>query len=1375
MSKAIPQKLFLRGLALLLFCFSAVCVQAQTPRDFVSVDAARYAPVVAPNSIAAGFTVAVTSGSASATDVDAETPGIQLPTRLAGLSVSVNNRLAGLLVVTPNQINYIVPPETETDGPATVTVTNATGAVLAQGILNVARSMLSVFTANQSGAGAPAALYTADGVSYSAVGRADGTSNVVPAGQFLVLFGTGIRGAQQDVKAFIGGVEAPIVYAGAQGEFLALYQVNIQIPESLANQGQVQAYLQEGTTVSNTVTIDLGGNTTAPAGAPIVSAISVTEAAAGQVVKLTGSQFATNPGQASVRFGGVTGQVISTSAAEMSFVVPYGATTGRLIVGNAAGERLTTAELRITTSISGTVLGMDGNPVSGLPVTVSEAGVSTNTDATGRFLLAGVRTGINRLDFDATGTSNSSDSYSLVVTGGRDNELGFPVVLFQDFGTGLSLAADRGLSGTEEAAPAKVITHEGVTLTIPGKITFPGNVEQGRLKLTRLPNTARLPFVPAGVFPSAVALITPPGVTFGEADGTGKASLSFPNVDRAAAGTKLDLYAYDRKVTPSGFVKKGEATVNAAGDKVVADGLIDIATVWFVAPPVDNSMLTKATGRVTDADGKPVNGAFVFARNRVTRTDREGKFVIEGIRAKNGDELNVQAHFQTPAGFPLKAEKTVPAVVPGETSVGDIKLPAQPALLLMIRPGEVKVNTGDTVRMNVVLSKPLSAESTIRLAKVEGVNVTIQPLELKVPAGKTEAEFSVTGGAAGRAVIGAALAAVVDNITPEQVRPGRAMIIVPGSAPVLTGIDPAMGAPGSAFTVSGTGFGAEAKNHQLMFQQGDRLIPVDPAKVGVVSSPNGVLGLKGVVPGLKAGDAQVFVVRLQEGTMSLPSNKLSFKITEAAAPVLQTISPVDALPGAEFTLTGTGIHPDARRNGVMFRVGDRIIPADPSMFKVLTTTSAGSAPPVVTGLVGRVPNAPAGAAEVFLVVFYDNAVSAASNKLAFTFRALPGPTLTTIDPVEGRAGTPFVIRGAGFVPDRTFVFFVQGERKVLLDGATTGIGVDAIRGVVPNVTAGDYEIQAVVTRDTTTAGVVSNRLKFRVLSPATTLPAPKLVSLSPVEGQPGTPVTVAGSGFGAQNAVFIVQGERRLGIEPANVRTGVDSVSFVLPAVSTGDYSIVVVAIKDGVRSEPSNGLAFKALAPPPPAAPKLGQLTPAEGAPGAQFQLSGTGFSTDPGANVITFRQGDRKIRVEMKPVAGGLAGVVPAVPAGVYEVVAVVLGIGVSSPESNVLTFKMLASPAPAAPVLTAIGPANGASPGQRFLLTGTGFGPFLEVYFKLGATIVRVDPATFSTTAEGGVSGVVPNLPAGDVEVWVTVGAEGARSPKSNHLKFRVNARI
>jgi len=57
---------------------------------------------------------------------------------------------------------------------------------------------------------------------------------------YLVLYGTGIRGtAPTNESVQIGNVAAPVLYAGPQGAYPGLDQVNALLPSSLQGRGQL--------------------------------------------------------------------------------------------------------------------------------------------------------------------------------------------------------------------------------------------------------------------------------------------------------------------------------------------------------------------------------------------------------------------------------------------------------------------------------------------------------------------------------------------------------------------------------------------------------------------------------------------------------------------------------------------------------------------------------------------------------------------------------------------------------------------------------------------------------------------------------------------------------------------------------------------------------------------------------------------------------------------------------------------------------------------------------------------------------------------------------------------------------------------------------
>ncbi|MDX2032380.1 MAG: hypothetical protein SF339_17020 [Blastocatellia bacterium] len=221
-------------------------VRPGTARPVAAVSAASFAAdALAPEAIGAAFG----TGLATATLIATATP---LPTDLAGTRVRVNGVLAPLFFVAPTQVNFLVPAGVQS-GSAVLEIL-AGDNVLSRGTINLASAAASLFTANASGAGAPAAVATKDGVSFTNVGNPDGTANPLDAGDYLVLFGTGFRkAALSSVRIAIGGREAPALFAGAQGGLAGLDQINTQIPAGLS--GAVDLVVTINGKPANTVKI----------------------------------------------------------------------------------------------------------------------------------------------------------------------------------------------------------------------------------------------------------------------------------------------------------------------------------------------------------------------------------------------------------------------------------------------------------------------------------------------------------------------------------------------------------------------------------------------------------------------------------------------------------------------------------------------------------------------------------------------------------------------------------------------------------------------------------------------------------------------------------------------------------------------------------------------------------------------------------------------------------------------------------------------------------------------------------------------------------------------------------------------------------------
>jgi uncharacterized protein (TIGR03437 family) len=223
---------------------------------------ADYSPRVAPESLAAAF------GSNLATST-ASSGSNPLPTSLAGTSIIILDsggtaRLAPLMYVSPNQVNFQIAPGT-LPGPATLTFRNGTGGT-ATTTINIQTVAPAIFTVDGSIPNGFAYRVRADGTgSYEPIARRDsGTNTFVPvpidlgpATDLIILgvYGTGIRrGVSPTVT--IGGVSCQVIFAGPT-TVPGFDQMNIILDRSLIGRGLVDVVLNVDGQPSNTVSVSI--------------------------------------------------------------------------------------------------------------------------------------------------------------------------------------------------------------------------------------------------------------------------------------------------------------------------------------------------------------------------------------------------------------------------------------------------------------------------------------------------------------------------------------------------------------------------------------------------------------------------------------------------------------------------------------------------------------------------------------------------------------------------------------------------------------------------------------------------------------------------------------------------------------------------------------------------------------------------------------------------------------------------------------------------------------------------------------------------------------------------------------------------------------
>lgn len=228
-----------------------------------------------PSLVSLGSYIAI-YGTALGGSGNPNATSLPLPTLLNGVSATLGGLPMPLLYASPTQINALI-PQGLTPGrtyPLVVTVGTTASAPIQ---LTVAELQPGIYTVNTSGSGAGI-------VTEALTGQLNSATNPAKAGDYLVIYGTGLGAVQgpngqagpadgavapssplfrtiSTVTATIGGVNAQVSFSGLTPTFAGLYQVNVQMPAGVTPGSAVPVVLTVtdsttgATAKSNTVTI----------------------------------------------------------------------------------------------------------------------------------------------------------------------------------------------------------------------------------------------------------------------------------------------------------------------------------------------------------------------------------------------------------------------------------------------------------------------------------------------------------------------------------------------------------------------------------------------------------------------------------------------------------------------------------------------------------------------------------------------------------------------------------------------------------------------------------------------------------------------------------------------------------------------------------------------------------------------------------------------------------------------------------------------------------------------------------------------------------------------------------------------------------------
>lgn len=219
--------------------------QAPSLANAASFDGAQ----VARGSIAAAFGTNLARGTAQAASVN-------LPFELGGVTVTVGGFAARLIFVAPGQINFVM-PQGIADGDMIDFSVNNNG-VQSAAKAKVVGASPGVFTATSDGVGAAAAQCGVVMGSSFVITAPPCAASTESEQRFLILYGTGWRlSGTANVTLRVGDQALTVNYAGPQGDFPGLDQINAVIPAALMGKGEQDTVVTASSQASKTVKVTI--------------------------------------------------------------------------------------------------------------------------------------------------------------------------------------------------------------------------------------------------------------------------------------------------------------------------------------------------------------------------------------------------------------------------------------------------------------------------------------------------------------------------------------------------------------------------------------------------------------------------------------------------------------------------------------------------------------------------------------------------------------------------------------------------------------------------------------------------------------------------------------------------------------------------------------------------------------------------------------------------------------------------------------------------------------------------------------------------------------------------------------------------------------
>jgi uncharacterized protein (TIGR03437 family) len=233
-----------------------------------------FTQALAPGVLATIYPLGGTFGTNTANANQLPNP-VPFPTSLAGIEVLFNGQPAPvpLLLVSPGQINFMVPMSAPTTGTADVqVVVQSTGQILADGLVAMNTVSPAVFALGLTNCSLAGGKCRQAAVTNDADGTVNGPNNPAAAGSYISIYATGqgfLQGAPPDGNVPLAGLVQTSVlpqvwinacyvddsnctgetgvenveFSGLSPQFPGVWQINVRIPKNTGPGAQVPLFI----------------------------------------------------------------------------------------------------------------------------------------------------------------------------------------------------------------------------------------------------------------------------------------------------------------------------------------------------------------------------------------------------------------------------------------------------------------------------------------------------------------------------------------------------------------------------------------------------------------------------------------------------------------------------------------------------------------------------------------------------------------------------------------------------------------------------------------------------------------------------------------------------------------------------------------------------------------------------------------------------------------------------------------------------------------------------------------------------------------------------------------------------------------------------